>query len=585
MDVCFEPQSFLARPPVASEQLREAGLELVLLASPCSKSWRVPTTLLAKSFVVQKQATRSSPPFDRSFSIYFGRVEDLQPYFQVSDWPRNTEDWGRWIQACDYLLIDLEAHELAFSISNSLRGPLQKFRDVWRLEPLSREALHLTRQASCTGTLDTVRVTDTDGYNEYEPAIPEVAVRSKEAWRSVVMKGLLEPFSTSGLTHLSSVISQVKLFVLEKAPQEIQASAKETGALKHVCPDMQSMVAVISEALLATSLTCEGSLYLLENIRDLIDALGVLGCRYLVQRAFATLLLAESYGELVHCYVPLRILEDLQQLYAGEKLTLNCFMPILDNATYFLPGLLGRNEVAPLFSDPEEVFRRAVDLVPWLTMAMRGTPRLCLTGSLLCFCRSRYALGTPPRDVDLFCEEESQLEDACELVCRSMQVFAASVGCGGTKIQRINPRRTRVLLERGRTQSASEGSFADFCFSCDVYVNSTVKVSRYHLAQVRGLLRLQDGGRSPELLLTASAGISWITMISIDYHEIVGSRSPRETIAAYWERGFNLCLKRHQLAEMTAYLQENRSEQYLVSKFHQRPQRLVPFCASKLIIP
>lgn len=559
----------LSKACVPVEDLQNAQIELVLVGET-PKCWRVISPLLERSFVVQKRAVRSQEPFERGYSLLFRHREELLPYLQVIAWPRSTREWMAWIGACDYLLIHLEPYELAHSVVGSLRGALQRFQGMPRFDALHPRSLQLLKSFTAQRERNAAAAYDN------RAARPDDEAQDSSKLRTAALAGLLAPQLAQELVHLHEMIAHTARYTRSRLQACGPPDNAQQSLLGHGCPDMSSMVSIYSESLCLLSQTCAGGQYLLQRLGDMAGCIGRLACRFLVQRCFASLYAAESFGAIEATYLPLQVVQELQRLYIAEVLTLNCFMPIRDASTYFLPGLLGRKEVAPLLPSPSEVLRRAVGLVPWLQMALTGEPTLFLTGSLLCFCRSELQTGPPPGDVDLFCLDEAQLDAAQELVAQSMAAFAMSQRCGRVTTQKLNARRFKVTIER---TEADAPRYAACAFQCDVYVNSPRKVASYHLGQVRALLHLDVDGRA-QMPLLPSAAIAWITAISLDYEEIKGTKSSEEIVAAYWQRGFNLCLERRRMLEITRYLERAHPTQLAVARAHARPQRLVPFLAN-----
>ena len=562
----------LSKACVPAEDLQNAQIELVLVGE-LPKCWRVISSLLERSFVVQKRAIKSQEPFERGYSLLFHHREELLPYLQVAAWPRSPREWITWIGACDYLLIHLEPYELAHSVVGSLRGALQRFQAMPRFDALHPRSLQLLKSFLAQRGRDKAVAVAYDN-RERRPS----EARESSSLCAAALEGLLMPQLAQELSHLHEMIAHTARYIRSRTQARGSPIAAQQSLLGNVCTDMMSMMSIYSESLFLLSQTCAGSQYLLQRMGDLAGSLDRVACRFLVQRCFASLYAAESFGAVEASYLPLQVVQALQELYIAEVLTLSCFLPIRDAQTYFLPGLLGRKEVAPLFASPSEVLRRAVTVVPWLQMALTGEPPLFLTGSLLCFCRSEFHTGPLPGDVDLFCLDEAQLDAAQELVARSMRAFATSQRCGRVITQKLNARRFKVTIEQ---TEADVPGYAACAFQCDVYVNSPSKVASYHLGQVRALLHLDVDGRA-QMPLVPSAAIAWITAISLDYEEIKGSKSAEEIVAAYWERGFNLCLERRRMLEITRYLERAHPTQLAAARAHARPQRLIPFLVNAM---
>ena len=532
----------------------------------------MPTELLERSFVVQKRAVRNPSLFSQAgYAVYFRSPEDMEPFVVACEWPRTGEDWERWIRACDYLLIGLRAHEVSYAIVNVLRPALEDANGVRKIDPLGAEASRLVRSGQDAPLASYPGV---DGYDT-SPARKEETSQTREQ----ILRGLLDFRLLFDISRLHEMIAYAGFFIQSNLAGE--GMEEDEKRLLHLAPqDMSSMVAIIGEALYHLSLTVPGSLYLLEKLPELKIHLGDIAIRYLVQRAFSALYLAECLGATEAVFIPLRTAKRLQDSYISGHLTLNCFLPLKEHSFFMLPGLLGKREVPVLLTEPEEVLETVANMVPWLREALCSKPDVFLTGSLLCCCRSTSRYGPPPGDCDLFCLTEEALEETSRVVAARMMDFSREHGFGKVSINKLNERRVKITLDRGVSPSSAR-IFEDCCFSCDLYVNDFLRLSHYHLAQVRACLFVDFEG-VPHLNLLPSAAIAWIQMISIDYHEIRGRRSSAEIISTYWKRGFNILMRRMKLREMTSYLEREDTGAWLVALQHQRPQRLYPFRYDRL---
>ena len=554
------------RPCVAAQELRQGSLELVVLTPP--GRYRVSSELLERSFVVQKRAVRTTSLLAQpGYAVHFRSPEDMEPFVAACEWPRTGEAWDRWTRACDYLLIGLRPHEVSYAIVNVLRPFLEGAKGVPKVDPLGAEASRLVRSgheaplASYPGA---------DGYD----ARPARKEETSSQRREQILRGVLDFRLLLDISRLHEMISYAGFFIRSNLSGEDMEDDEKS--LFHLAPqDMSSSVAIIAEALYHLSLTVSGSLYLLEKLPELKIHLGDIAFRYLVQRAFAALYLAECLGATEAVFMPLRTAKRLQNFYISGNLTLNCFLPVKEHSFFMLPGLLGRREVPALFTEPEEVLEKAAYMVPWLREVLCSKPDVFLTGSLLCCCRSSSHYGPPPGDCDLFCISEEALEETSRVVAARMLDFSREHGFGKVTVDRLSERRVKISLDRGFAPSSSR-IFEDCCFSCDLYVNDFLRLSHYHLAQVRACLFVDFEGVA-HLNLLPSAAIAWIQMISLDYHEIRGRRSAAEIITTYWKRGFNILMQRMKLREMTSYLTTQEPEAWSVALQHQRPQRLTPF--------
>ena len=550
----------LAKDAVPRQKLRNGTLSLVLVTRGISSCWRAPLHFLSRSFVVQKRAREASGPFFRpgDFSIIFHSQEDMDPYLQVIEIPSDSTSFLKWMNACDYLLIDLKTHELAFAASNALSDAIRAMEIERGPDPFSEEAVEVCRRKVWKKALREWR--RQDAATEYPPstasdaAVP--ASRQAEFERSLKSK-LRRSLQEQNLSDLAPLAGAV-LRTLRKL------SLKECPS-----PTSVTILELFSRSVYEASLLVDGALHLLKHMGELSSSLGISAARFLAQKCLGTLNLAEKLEVARESYVPLGTAASLQQLYQAGTLTLNSLLPIQDTKTFFLPFLLGRQEVAPLLSSDEAVFRRARTMVPWLGTALlhaTGQPRLTLTGGLLCYCRSPVAKGPEPSDVDLFCDSQELLDAASRRVQRCMKAHTNEE----VLVEQVNGSRCRVFVQ---------GSVS-FSWKCDVYVNSESRVAKYHLAQVRCCLRLTEQNDA-ELLLSPSAAVAWVTMVSLDFYDIRGSKAPEEILASYWDKGFNVCLTQGQHAETCRYLHATRHPAYDVSKRFKRPERLVPFRPSK----
>jgi hypothetical protein len=320
--------------------------------------------------------------------------------------------------------------------------------------------------------------------------------------------------------------------------------------------------------------TADGSLYLLREVCALRAAFGTVAARHYVHRCFCCLYLAETFEEVDLCSVPLETAHALQAFYREGLLSLCCFVPARDGLCFLLPGLLGAQEVAPLLPSAEAVFERACGEVPWLLSAMTGPHPLHLTGSFLCWCRTSEKPETQlrPGDVDLFCEREEELEAAAAHVSEGMLAFARRVWSDAFVFV-SKPNAYRLVLQiRLPSDVQRLGGVPQHCLNCDVYVNNKINVSQYHLPQVRGSLSLESG--RPRLFLAASAAISWITMLNVDYSAFRGAKTPFEIIAKRWLWGFNLCVSEQESKLLCEYLFSSHPSEFLEKDDMRRPRRL-----------
>lgn len=561
----------LAKDAVTQEKLRKGTLSLVLLKKDYSSCWRVPLHFLSRSFVVQKRAREALEPFFRpgDFSIIFGNQEDMDPYLQVIEIPSDCASFLKWMNACDYLLIELKMHELAFAASSALEETVEAMEVERGTDPFSEEAVEVCRQKVWKKSLREWRRQEV-ATAEYPPPPLSSTAASAAAAASAAQQAEFE----------RSVKSKLRRSLREKNMSDLAPLAAavirtlSTLSLKEAGPSVSSttVLQLFSRIIYEASLLVDGALHLLKHMGELSSILGVSAVKFLTQKCLGTLNLAEKLEVGRESCVPLCTAASLQQLYQGGTLSLNSLLPIQDTKTFFLPFLLGRQEVAPLLSSDEAVFHRARMLVPWLGSALlheEGKPRLTLTGGFLCFCRSLIAKGPEPSDVDLFCDSQELLEAASRRVQRCMQAHTREE----VIVEQVNGSRCRVFVQ----------SATSFCWKCDVYVNSESRVTKYHLAQVRCCLRLTEKNEV-ELLLSPSAAVAWVTMVSLDFFDIKGSKAPEEILASYWDKGFNVCLTQGQHAETCRHLHATRQLAYEVSKRFRRPERLSSFRPSKHLV-
>lgn len=570
----------VSKPCLSERELRGGCLQLFVADDNMIEHppvYRVSTTLLARSFLVQKRAERASDPDADGRALFYVHCiseEDLEPFLLAAEWPGSVEAWCRWMQACDFLLVDLRAHELGHSIVNCLRPWLDLAGARRRIDPLAPDAKRLTRLYRDPFLAEGPLALGGDGYSL---AASSTGTEEQSQAREEGLKGLLDFEVLLGLGRLDEVVSVAGRFIRKGLTDEDMQG--DAAWLPRAPVDMIPAVSAIGGALHQLSSTVAGSLFLLEKLPGWSRELGCVACRHLVQRACSALYLAECLGAVSAVFMPLATVEALQRAYVAGDLTLNCFLPVQEGSFFLLPGLRGKREVPPLFSEPRDVLDKAFFTVPWLRGVLCAAgPRLFLTGSLLCYCRSKEDFSPRPSDCDVFCLAEEELEHAANVVQHKMSAFAKMWGFdrGSVTVEKLSSRRFKLRLDRRGSFPGSTRLLADCCFSCDLYAHAVERISQYHLAQVRACLFVDHQG-APHLSVLPSAAIAWIQTISLDHHEIRGQKSSSEIVASYWQRGFNLLMRRGKLLELTAYLEREEPLLLAAARSLQRPQRLTPF--------
>jgi hypothetical protein len=565
--------SSLLRPLVNQHDLDAAGLEVRLPGSP-----RVPSALLSRSPFVQKMAYRAP-----GGGAYVLRAESPQLAGFLTaflSWPESPETFEAWWAACDFLMLSPHLHEISFAASRALH--CLSFDGL--IDCSSFESLLFGRRARKFNTLldsflgtRAVPMEDVGPYDQVESLnliVFEEQRKNREPGGEPLLLDSIR--STTLPDHFQGVE-----VVYSKLLQVCQALEVESGVFSmpntqvfcRTPTPLHAPVEMVTRTLVALTNTARGSRRVLGLVRSLHMAYGASIARQFVHRAFCCLYLAESLEEVGLGSVPLDLAHDLQTIYFERILDMACFIPAHDRLCFLLPGLLGSRETMPLRQTAEEIYEQATRLVPWLSEAMQGPVGLHLTGSLLCWCRGTYLeVGPSPGDVDLFCERPEELEEAARQVAEAMVSFAKKV-CASASVEARRHNSGRFVLKMVEVPEPVQ--LPSYVRSCDVYVNTPLKVSKYHLPQVRASLRLEAG--VPSLFLTASAAIAWITMLNVDYNSFRGrggEKTPYQIVARSWLWGFNLLVSDAERASLEDYLRHVHPVEYNRAVMLSRPQRL-----------
>ena len=570
------------------EELDATGL-LVVVAN---EAWRVPSGFLSRSLVVQKLARREDTAAGERFVVRPVSEEALHCLAATVSWPTSLKGFSEWIQACDFLLLGPWLHEVAFAAACALHPWLSEathlLLDCSSLEALAhsrrcRSSNTLAPRGSFNGPWEGLEENEYPGRDQAEARMREASGGGDASPYRASFK--LSAFAESGFAIVDVIHVLVWLCRVNEGGgagggAEIGEGSFLRGDVFARPPGpLKGVIETASQTIVALTNTVAGSLHVLRATPSLREAYGVLATRHFVHRCFCCLYLSESLEE-GSCTVPLDLVHDLQRLYMEGDLSLNTFVPARDRRRYLLPGLLGAAEVSPVLGRPLEVLARACALVPWLSRVMAtSSPTLHLTGSFLCWCRSEVPdIGRPPDDVDLFCEDPSRLEEAALRVGKAMfEYIKADWPSASLEETRPSPRRVRLRVVVSEVESlAAEGLIVPpFLCQCDVYVNSLARVSQYHLPQVRACLSLNASG--PQLFLTPSAAIAWITMLNIDYNAFKGAKTPLEIVARRWTWGFNICLSSEEASVVNEHLRQFFPVEYNRAVFMERPLRLNAF--------
>jgi hypothetical protein len=554
----------LARPLVSELQAETNGVEVHLRDG---EIWRLPRGLLSRSLLLRKLAEWNE---DRECFVVRPKCQNTLWSLRVAlDWPRSPAEVTEWRQACDFLLVNPTDSELAFAVTSAL--------DVWLADAskvlvdcAAPEVLQLSRRLADYGCLEeflrSPELARTGGYDgEYADA-PKVA---REKARPAE---LLQALSKS----LRCEAAESGLAVLDFLPRLRQAY--DSAPLK-----LHGALESTERTLLALTNTVHGSLRLLESAALLNATFGYKTMRHLVHRCLCCLYLTESRGETELCAVSIESCHSLQRLYYEDiTLDLASLLPIKDQAAFLLPGLLGAREVLRLEPSASSVFAAACGKVPWLQAAMAGPMTLHLTGSFLCWCRSKEqpeGRPPPPGDVDLFCAAQQDLDAATAHVRDCMLHFAQSLWASAhveTSAPNAHRRKLHIRFGQQLPDLARRGLelLPKYALQCDVYVNSLAKVMQYHLPQVRCALYLRD--RLPELFMTPSAAIAWIAMLNVDYCAIMGAKTPLEIICKSWLWGFNICLSQQEARIVLGYLRASHPVHCMEAEMLRRPAHISP---------
>ena len=607
--------SALGAPLIPVEELDRRGLELKIASGA---HWPLQPDFLSRAGLVQKLAR-----FQQARGVYVIAPllpEVLTSIVAASQWPSCPAGLQAWTQACDFLLLPLRPHELAFAITAALRpwnieasyllqdcstfGALQHTRRVKQNEELLR--LLPLRMSTASALVAAPSLALNDPYDDEDGAAPVVRFvaavgkadgKADGKAEAEILQPLLRSLHASELAErgLTSVEALRCLYNCCNSQQVAAASAEAASA--EGVPDPQAdaglfarapcvlhgAIMTLTQTLVGLTNTTRGSLHLLSLAAELSATYGPAVTQRLVHRCFCCLYVAESLqgvaveprapAESAVC-LPLSLVHTLQGLYRGA-LSLSCFLPLQQPPfCHLLPGLRHASEVAPLLPSEGELFAELATLVPWLPEALAGPVPLHLTGSLLSWASSRSREAPVPSDVDLFCEAAEDLDRAREQVARAMQRWAP-----GSLLFTFAPnhRRRKLRLREGRAEEGQQlpgiSCAPPYQRCCDLYVNSLARVQQHHLPQVRASLSLSAGG-GVTLRLSASAAIAWITMVNIDYNAFRGAKTPFQIVANRWLWGFNFCLSHREVVAMTTFLRCHHPAEYSRAVLLNRRQRL-----------
>lgn len=528
---------------VATEDLDARGLEV---HAGCNV-WCAPRGMLSRSDVVRKMAVFDA---ERDSYVVHAAGPDLADSLQiVLEWPWSPQHFRDWVSACDFLVLRVHPCAVAYATSTALKTWNEEAAEL--SDCSAPEALRHTRFSKHFNSLASQAPEPLgDGY-EY--------VRGQTAHEAAALAGargeaapLLASLRATALAQrLGPSLPCLLDFLLQYC--------RGDGPLFSCAPAVLCLpVHTLTGALRSLTNTVAGSVYVLSAVPRLRAAYSQSIVRHLVHRCFCSLYLAESLHEL--SALPLELAAALQGLYADNYLSLKCFVPARGSC-HVLPGLLGAREVLPLEKTVAEVWVRARAAVPWLEAAMAAPLRL--TGSFLCWCRTDQP-GEPPGDVDLFCAA-ADLEVCAAHVRTCMAAYGAA--CGAS-LEVTSPNASRAVF---RLRGAPR--MLPFQSNCDVFVNDINRVAQYHLPMVRACLWLEDG--RPQLYLSTSAAIAWITMLNVDYHAFRGSKTPFEIITKRWLWNFNLCCSAEEAHLLCMHLRRNHPAEFDLAELLARPERLV----------
>jgi hypothetical protein len=572
----------LSRPLASPEDLEACGMEIHFDGAFHVEIWKVPRGLLSRSLVVQKLAAWEEGR--QSYVIRPSCRETLRSIGVAIDWPRRPEEVEAWISACDFLMVVPQLHEVAFAVTCAMHSWLKRAK-AQLSDCSSFEALAHSRRMKSYGGLAKIvpmnrEAADQEMYAYGSPSrsMEEQMVLSLDSFEANRFLASIrcDALAEGGLSVGTAVDLLAALVCHSRDAEEEETPSGERHAFSDSPPHLAGAVEMVTQTLLCLTNTAKGSLYLLSEVLSLRAAFGTPAARHFVHRCFCCLYLAETFDQVDLCAIPLETACELQDFYREGMLSLCCFMPARDGLCFLLPGLLGAREVAPLLRTVEDIFGRACDSVPWLFMAMTGSHTLHLTGSFLCWCRTaQEPTLAPPGDVDLFCEREADLEETAAHVAASMLEYARILWSDAyVSVASINAYRRVLAIRLPTNEARLTGVGVPVCaLNCDIYVNNTKKVIQYHLPQVRCSLSLESG--SPKLFLTASAAISWITMLNVDYNAFRGAKTPFEIIAKRWLWGFNLCVSESEARLLRDYLRVSHPLEYMEKNGLRRPRRLI----------
>ena len=149
----------------------------------------------------------------------------------------------------------------------------------------------------------------------------------------------------------------------------------------------------------------------------------------------------------------------------------------MKKSLYLLPGCYGRQDVPRVHVDAQELRGELRRRVPWLDLLWRRLGaagfKCYVTGSMLSAAiQPISASAVTPGDVDLFVEDQSNLEECFRVLCGSVKCGSPSTIVSS---EQISSSKLRVKLTRDNANNTY----------VDLYAHPLPRICKYHMSLVR----------------------------------------------------------------------------------------------------
>ena len=472
---------------------------------------------------------------------------------RLSVLPSSAEDFEEWMSAYDYLCADPSAEMFLAAVARAFRSSLKHVSDTAHASAGAIFSERIQKRKFLNDSLD-----GEGNLSEDDALYADVTVESGPRDHGSAQSCSWEVAEEKAWMRTLSVCERAWIFS-EAAQQKAASCATLWRCAREL---LRSVVLGLGENV--RTAPC-----VVMHIDRLLRFVSPEEVRWMTRRALGLMFAAETRGE--QCFVGLDYVAALRRAYASGKLDLYslCFLPDDKNdrahgSVYLLPGCRGRCKVHSVQAEIPRLRRSCEERIPWLQSLwarLGGQGKRCfLAGSqLTCALMPDVAALVAPNDIDIFVEEESELQGCLEELLCSIQQAAPAAEIATT---RVSSKKFRVLV-----QSSANAAV-------DLYCHPLERLNAYHMSAMRVAF---DGAN---VYCAPSAAAALCTCVSAAFVMHTARERALHVVLRKWQSGFSLLVN---VSEARAFLEYIKGRQELLGRLAPNTRQQLLNCREQLL--